>query len=34
VTAVLAAGGDNDSHNYPTLIQADDGHLRTGNSSA
>jgi len=21
------AGGDNDSHNYPTLIQADDGHL-------
>jgi hypothetical protein len=21
------AGGDNDSHNYPTLVQADDGHL-------
>jgi hypothetical protein len=21
------AGGDNDSHNYPTMIQADDGHL-------
>lgn len=24
---VRVAGGDNDSHNYPTLIQADDGHL-------
>lgn len=21
------AGGDNDSHNYPTMVQADDGHL-------
>jgi len=24
---VRVAGGDNDSHNYPTLIQAADGHL-------
>ena len=24
---VRVAGGDNDSHNYPTLVQADDGHL-------
>jgi hypothetical protein len=24
---VKVAGGDNDSHNYPTLIQANDGHL-------
>ncbi|GAA2851617.1 hypothetical protein Acy02nite_35220 [Actinoplanes cyaneus] len=24
---VRVAGGDNDSHNYPTLIQAGDGHL-------
>jgi hypothetical protein len=24
---VFVAGGDNDSHNYPTLVQADDGHL-------
>src|SRR5690348_9341689 len=24
---VYVASGDNDSHNYPTLVQADDGHL-------
>jgi hypothetical protein len=24
---VRVAGGDSDSHNYPTMIQADDGHL-------
>ncbi|MEV6842965.1 BNR-4 repeat-containing protein [Actinoplanes sp. NPDC051411] len=24
---VLVAGGDNDSHNYPTMVQAADGHL-------
>jgi hypothetical protein len=24
---VFVASGDNDSHNYPTLVQADDGHL-------
>jgi hypothetical protein len=24
---VRVAGGDNDSHNYPTMIQAGDGHL-------
>jgi len=24
---VRVAGGDNDSHNYPTMIQATDGHL-------
>jgi hypothetical protein len=24
---VRVASGDNDSHNYPTLVQADDGHL-------
>jgi hypothetical protein len=24
---VRVAGGDNDSHNYPTMVQADDGHL-------
>ncbi|AGZ40645.1 hypothetical protein AFR_11780 [Actinoplanes friuliensis DSM 7358] len=26
-TPVRVASGDNDSHNYPTMIQADDGHL-------
>lgn len=24
---VFVADGDNDSHNYPTMVQADDGHL-------
>jgi phage tail protein X len=24
---VRVAGGDNDSHNYPTMVQANDGHL-------
>lgn len=26
-TPVRVGGGDSDSHNYPTIVQADDGHL-------